>query len=86
MRQDWALIKDEIMIKALQAKFAQNEHLKRELIGTGDKILIEHTLRDSYWGDGGYGSGLNKLFQLLMQVRSEFNEHPKIHKTSINRK
>jgi predicted NAD-dependent protein-ADP-ribosyltransferase YbiA (DUF1768 family) len=34
-------------------------------------VLVEHTARDSYWGDGGDGSGRNRLGHLLMQLRAE---------------
>lgn len=33
------------------------------------KLLVEHTDRDSYWGDAGDGSGVNMLGKLLMRVR-----------------
>jgi N-glycosidase YbiA len=35
--------------------------------------LVEHTANDSYWGDGGDGSGRNRLGALLEQVRAEYN-------------
>jgi ribA/ribD-fused uncharacterized protein len=57
------------MHDALQAKLTQHEELKKLLIETKDKILIEHTENDSYWGDGGDGTGKNKLGKLLMKVR-----------------
>ena len=38
---------------------------------TGTRELVEHTANDSYWGDGGDGTGQNKLGKLLMQVRDE---------------
>ena len=31
--------------------------------------FVEHTENDSYWGDGGDGSGKNMLGQILMDVR-----------------
>ena len=34
-------------------------------------MLIEHTKNDSYWADGGDGSGLNKLGKILMKVREK---------------
>lgn len=71
MRLDWDQVKDDVMLKALIAKFSQNTHLSKKIADTGDKLLIEHTSRDSYWGDGGNGTGLNMLGKLLMQVRSE---------------
>ena len=59
------------MLEAVRAKFSQHEDLKLILLGTGDAKLIEHTENDSYWGDGGDGSGKNRLGQILMQVRVE---------------
>ena len=38
---------------------------------TGDAKLVERTANDSYWGDGGDGSGTNRLGQILMLVREE---------------
>jgi ribA/ribD-fused uncharacterized protein len=71
LRRDWESVKDQVMLEALRAKFAQHEELKAILLGTGDARLVEHTEKDSYWGDGGDGSGKNRLGQLLMQVREE---------------
>ena len=52
-------------------KFSQNPEIAKELLATGDALLIEHTRNDDYWTDGGDGSGKNKLGLLLMQVREE---------------
>ena len=71
VRGDWPSIKDRIMLKALRAKFTQDKHLRQLLLDTKDRKLVEHTTNDSYWGDGGDGSGQNQLGKLLMQVRSE---------------
>ena len=71
LRPDWESVKDRIMLEAVRAKFTQHEDLKATLLGTGDAILIEHTGNDSYWGDGGDGSGRNRLGQILMSIRDE---------------
>ena len=71
LRPDWEEIKDEVMLQALRMKFSQNPDIAKELMATGDAILIEHTRNDAYWADGGDGSGKNKLGLLLMQVREE---------------
>jgi len=73
LRGDWEIVKNDIMLKCLRAKFTQHKTLTRKLLATGDKKLIEHTNNDSYWGDGGDGSGLNMLGKLLMQVRKELS-------------
>jgi N-glycosidase YbiA len=49
------------MLEALRAKFTLHEELNAILLGTGDAVLVEHTANDSYWGDGGDGSGKNRL-------------------------
>ena len=71
LRPDWEEVKDEVLLQALRMKFSQNPDIAKELMATGDAILIEHTRNDAYWSDGGDGSGKNKLGLLLMQVREE---------------
>jgi hypothetical protein len=60
------------MMIALRLKFDQNPLLKRKLIETESRELIEHTIKDRYWGDGGDGTGKNRLGILLMKLRSEY--------------
>ena len=57
------------MKKGLLLKFTQNPHLKEILLSTGNRSLVEHTEKDKYWGDGGDGSGKNRMGILLMEVR-----------------
>ena len=71
LRRDWESVKVEVMTKALRAKFTQHEDLRTLLLGTADAAIVEHTDNDSYWGDGGDGSGKNMLGRLLMRVREE---------------
>ncbi len=71
LRPDWEAVKDDVMYRAVLAKFSQHAHLKAVLLGTNDATLVEHTKNDRYWGDGGNGSGKNMLGKTLMQVRAE---------------
>ena len=73
-RCDWEEVKEDVMYIALYAKFTQHEDLMKMLLDTGDRKLVEHTSRDSYWGDGGDGSGQNKLGKLLMRLREELRK------------
>ena len=41
------------------------------LLDTGDALIVEHTVNDRYWGDGGDGSGKNMLGRILMEIRTE---------------
>ena len=71
LRRDWESVKDAVMMDAIRAKFTQHADLRELLLGTGDAELVEHTANDSYWGDGGDGSGANRLGLLLMRLRAE---------------
>ena len=71
LRKDWEEVKDDVMYEAIYAKFTQNSKLNKVLLGTEDKILVEHTTNDFYWGDGGDGSGKNMLGILLMKLRDD---------------
>jgi hypothetical protein len=73
-REDWADVKDDIMYLALKAKYTQHDDLKKLLLSTDDKELVENTSVDSYWADGGDGSGKNMLGKLLMKVRGEIRD------------
>lgn len=74
IRKNWDNLKDNVMFDAIKAKFTQHEDLRKLLLETEDKILIEHTENDNYWGDGGDGSGKNKLGKLLMKLRIELKD------------
>lgn len=64
MRKDWESVKVDVMRRAIHAKFTQHPVLTILLLETGMARLVEHTRRDSYWGDG--GRGRNMLGMLLM--------------------
>ncbi|GGK97114.1 NADAR family protein [Deinococcus radiotolerans] len=74
LRADWDAVKDDVMRAALRAKFTQHPALCQLLLDTGDAVLVEHTGNDSYWADGGDGSGRNRLGELLMDLRAALRE------------
>jgi ribA/ribD-fused uncharacterized protein len=71
LRKDWESVKDQVMLKAVRAKFEQHPELAETLLGTGEAQIIEHTANDRYWGDGGDGTGKNMLGKILVRVREE---------------
>ncbi len=71
LRADWESVKDEVMREAVRAQFTQHAELREALLATGDAELVEHTYKDSYWGDGGDGTGKNMLGLILMEIRAE---------------
>ncbi|KAJ4461161.1 putative GTP cyclohydrolase II [Paratrimastix pyriformis] len=76
VRKDWRDKNLAIMWDALYFKFTQNPHALRCLLETGNRRLVEHTVKDNFWGDGGDGSGQNKLGQMLMDLRTHLRQHP----------
>ena len=74
LREDWEDVKDNIMLYAVYQKFKQNPMLKELLLSTGNVLIIEHTVNDSYWGDGGDGKGENILGKILMEVRKKLSD------------
>ena len=69
IRSGWEEVKEHITLIALRAKFDQYPELKQLLLSTAGHSFVEHTDNDNYWGDGGDGSGLNRLGILLIKLR-----------------
>lgn len=69
LRRDWEQIKDDIMRKAVFAKFEQNKDIREILKSTGKEFIVEKTIDDYYWGCGKNGTGKNMLGIILMEVR-----------------
>jgi len=71
MRPDWDQVKRQVMKECVLAKFLQHPDLRKQLMETGDELLIENSPVDWYWGCGADGTGQNVLGQVLMEVRRE---------------
>ena len=71
LRQDWEEVKDEVMLRALQRKFALHQLPRTLLLRTGNEEIVENSPTDSYWGCGSDGQGMNMLGKLLVKVRSQ---------------
>lgn len=69
LRANWELVKEEVMKKALLAKFRTHQDLKTLLLNTGKEKLVENAPSDYYWGCGANGNGKNRLGKILMEVR-----------------
>jgi ribA/ribD-fused uncharacterized protein len=72
----WDELKVPIMRDILRAKARQHEYVRRKLLQTGDRALIENSWRDAYWGWGENRDGLNMLGKLWMEVRAELRAAP----------
>ena len=69
--QNWDEIKVEVMLKILRAKVSQHQYIKRKLIDTGNRELIENSWRDNVWGWGENKDGMNLLGKCWMTIRKE---------------
>lgn len=80
----WVEHRERIVKQGNVLKFEQNEELRRLLLETGDKILVEASPFDRIWGIGKSEKdinvndtsrwGLNLLGKILMEVRMEVRD------------
>jgi ribA/ribD-fused uncharacterized protein len=70
-RSDWDAVKVFVMRDILRAKAEQHEYVRRKLLQTGNRELIEDSWRDDFWGWGPNRDGKNMLGKLWMEVRAE---------------
>lgn len=70
-RADWDAVKFDVMRDILRAKAQQHEYVRRKLLATGDRILVENSWRDPVWGWGPNRDGQNMLGKLWMEIRAE---------------
>jgi ribA/ribD-fused uncharacterized protein len=81
-KDEWDTVADDVVFNANLAKFSQNEHLKKLLLDTGDKIIVECSPYDDIWGNGlnitntlqtpeKDWKGTNRLGKAIMRVRDE---------------
>ena len=70
-RPDWDEVKVGVMSNILRAKVAQHEYVRRKLLQTGDRELVENSWRDDFWGWGPNRDGQNMLGKVWMTIRAE---------------
>jgi ribA/ribD-fused uncharacterized protein len=72
VRPDWGEVRVDVMREILRAKANQHEYVRRKLLETGDRELVENSWRDDFWGWGPNQDGQNMLGKLWMEIRDEF--------------
>jgi ribA/ribD-fused uncharacterized protein len=77
-RPDWDEVKVRLMLDILRAKATQHEYVRRKLLATGDRELVEDSWRDDFWSWGPNRDGQNMLGKLWMQVRDELRASPAV--------
>jgi ribA/ribD-fused uncharacterized protein len=71
VRPNWNALRVKVMRDILRAKADQHEYVRRKLLQTGDRELVEDSWRDPFWGWGEDRTGLNMLGKLWMEIRAE---------------
>ena len=74
IRPDWESLKTEIMREAVLIKFLTHLDIQSILLSTGDRLLVEDSQIDYYWGCGKDKTGQNHLGKILMSVRQEIRQ------------
>lgn len=88
----WVAVRPEVVTRACIAKFSQNEALRRQLLATGDKLIVEASPVDAIWGiglaendpralDPQQWRGQNLLGIALMKAREVIREAEKAFET-----
>ena len=71
VRPDWEDVKLPVMHEAVLIKFLTHPDIQAILLETGDRLLVENSPTDYYWGCGKDQTGQNHLGKILMSVRQE---------------
>ena len=78
-RKDWNDERIRIMRWCIYAKLICNWHTFGKLLdSTGDKVIVEDSFKDDFWGaiwDGSQFVGTNALGRLLMQARDMYRNN-----------
>lgn len=72
--ENWQEIRVAIMEEIVRAKCQQNPHVKQKLLETLDKLIVEDSPTDSFWGWGADRKGRNEMGKIWMRIREELKE------------
>jgi ribA/ribD-fused uncharacterized protein len=85
LRRDWERVKDDVMRRAVAAKFGAHADIRDILLSTGDQEIVEDTSTDHYWGRGRTGTGKNMLGRILMRTRTRLRAELADHDNGTGR-
>ncbi|AMS41231.1 NADAR family protein [Aminobacter aminovorans] len=74
--EHWDDLKVDEMREILRLKASQHEYVRRKLLATDDRELVENSWRDDFWGWGPNRDGKNMLGKLWMELRAELRSSP----------
>lgn len=69
MSKQWYDERVAVMEQILKAKTKQHEDVRETLKRTGNRIIVENSPVDSFWGTGPDGKGENIVGKIWMKIR-----------------
>lgn len=79
IRKDWHQVNISFMVKAVTAKFTQYQKLKKLLIDTNFRVLVEDAKeKDNFYGAGADYKGENHLGRILMHIRRNITTNQRL--------
>lgn len=73
--KDWHKEKTKIMEDICRHKLSQHNYIKKKLLQTEDRLIIEDSPVDSFWGWGPDHKGRNELGKIWMKLREELKQN-----------
>lgn len=72
--KNWEEIKVAVMEDIVRHKLRQNPYVMHKLVQTGNRLIVEDSPKDSFWGWGPKRNGRNELGKIWMKLRDEINK------------
>lgn len=69
LRADWSRVREVVMTRGIYVRARTWPVIAQALLDTGDKVLVENSQYDYFWGCGRDRRGENRYGQVLMNVR-----------------
>jgi ribA/ribD-fused uncharacterized protein len=77
-RGDFKILRKTLMTRALYSKAVQNSEIAEALLATGDRVLVESSAYEHYWGLGRDQRGANTLGKIWMDVRKKLADQANV--------
>jgi ribA/ribD-fused uncharacterized protein len=77
-RTGWHQVKTTVMTRGVYTKCRTHPEIAGALLATSDRMLIENSNYDYYWGCGRDRRGENAYGKVLMNVRDELREEQQL--------
>lgn len=71
IKSNWDEIKISVMEDLIRAKISMHPFIRQNLIESGNRVIMEDSHKDSFWGRGVDFQGRNELGKVWMRIREE---------------